>query len=201
LYSSKPSYVLGFHGLDVKIGRKILNGVEDFQHSTNIYDWLGHGVYFWENSPERAKQWAEQQVKWPGSKVKKPFVIGAIIEPKTCLDLLDQKWIDYLRSAHKQMKISLKEAGKELPVNQPWGADDIDFKKRDLDCAVIRFAIQWAKDMHNIEIDSVRSVFWEGKKLYPKAGFRTHNHIQLSVINPDCIKGVFLPRQKKQISF
>jgi hypothetical protein len=48
----------------------------------------------------------------------------------------------------------------------------------------------------NIKFDSVRAAFWEGEELYPQAGFKTHNHIQLSIINPDCIKGIFLPRQK-----
>ena len=43
--------------------------------------------------------------------------------------------------------------------------------------------------------DSVRAAFWEGKELYPNAGFKTQNHIQLSIINPNCIKGIFLPRE------
>ena len=36
--------------------------------------------------------------------------------------------------------------------------------------------------------------FWEGQKLYPNAGFREKNHIQICVCNPNCIKGYFLPR-------
>ena len=47
-----------------------------------------------------------------------------------------------------------------------------------------------------IKFDSVRAAFWEGEELYPNAGFKTHNPIQLSIINPDCIKGIFLPQQK-----
>lgn len=42
--------------------------------------------------------------------------------------------------------------------------------------------------------DSVRGVFWEGKPLYPNAGFAEKNHIQICVCNPNCIKGYFLPR-------
>ena len=34
-------------------------------------------------------------------------------------------------------------------------------------------------------------------KLEINAGFKTHNHIQLCIINPDCIKGIFLPREKQ----
>ena len=44
------------------------------------------------------------------------------------------------------------------------------------------------------DYDSVRGVFWEGKPLYPNAGFAEKNHIQICVCNPNCIKGYFLPR-------
>jgi hypothetical protein len=39
--------------------------------------------------------------------------------------------------------------------------------------------------------DSVGGVFVEGKELYPSAGFREKNHIQLCIRNPNCIKGYF----------
>jgi len=34
-------------------------GSSDFKPSENDYDWLGHGMYFWENSQHRAKQFAK----------------------------------------------------------------------------------------------------------------------------------------------
>ena len=101
MYSSKPSYVLGFHGLDEEIGKKVLNGELTLRHSQNSYDWLGHGVYFWESSPERAYQFAEQSSQRQQSTVKKPFVIGAVIDLGVCLDLLDKKWLDFLNIDHK----------------------------------------------------------------------------------------------------
>jgi len=44
--------------------------------------------------------------------------------------------------------------------------------------------------------DSVRGVFVEGNELYPTAGFRDKNHIQIAIKNPECIKGFFLPIAK-----
>lgn len=197
MYIQNPSYVLGFHGLDEAIGRKILNAEDKLKHSTNDYDWLGHGVYFWENSPERAKQWAKTSSKRTVSSVKKPFVIGAIIDLGTCFDLLDKYWIDRLADAYEQLSLALQESGNAIPENQPWTESDIDFKKRDLDCAVIRFAIQLA-ELDGLKIDSVRAAFWEGEPVYPGAGFRSHNHIQICVINiENCIKGVFIPHIQK----
>lgn len=195
MYSSKPSYLLGFHGLDKEVGKKVLNGEIALRHSHNSYDWLGHGVYFWENSYERARQYAEQASKRRNPTIKNPFIIGAVIDLGNCLDLLDKKWLDFLKVAYDEMVLGLHEAGNELPTNLPFAANDFDFKKRELDCAVIRYAVALAQDDNN-KFDSVRAAFWEGEELYPNAGFRTHNHIQLSIINPNCIKGVFLPREK-----
>ena len=41
-----------------------------------------------------------------------------------------------------------------------------------------------------------RTVFLEGLDLYPGAGFKAENHIQVCVRNPNCVKGYFLPREK-----
>jgi ribulose-5-phosphate 4-epimerase/fuculose-1-phosphate aldolase len=63
MYTSKPSFIYGFHGLDKEIAFRILTQQEDFKHSNNHYDWLGHGVYFWENNYERAVQYAIETSK------------------------------------------------------------------------------------------------------------------------------------------
>ncbi len=58
MYSSKPAIIYGFHGLDKTVALKILNQQYDFKPSSNDYDWLGDGVYFWENNYTRAKEYA-----------------------------------------------------------------------------------------------------------------------------------------------
>ena len=90
MYTNKTSFVFGFHGLDEEIGRKIVSGIEEIRPSKNNYDWLGHGVYFWENNPARAQKWAESQSKRSNTSVKAPFVIGAAIDLGNCFDLLQQ---------------------------------------------------------------------------------------------------------------
>lgn len=52
MYDRRSNLIYGFHGLDEDIGRRIINGEEDLRASKNHYDWLGHGVYFWENRCE-----------------------------------------------------------------------------------------------------------------------------------------------------
>ncbi|MEI9921586.1 MAG: hypothetical protein WDO14_22775 [Bacteroidota bacterium] len=65
---------------------------------------------------------------------------------------------------------------------------------RELDCYVIE-KLHETHRLNNITAyDSVKAVFWEGPLLYPNAGFREKNHIQICVRNPNCIKGFFIPR-------
>jgi hypothetical protein len=83
-------FVLAYHGCDREIGERVVAGDEELIRSTNDYDWLGSGVYFWENSPGRALHWAEFLREHPlagEGVVGDPFVIGAIIAPGNCLDL------------------------------------------------------------------------------------------------------------------
>lgn len=58
---------------------------------------------------------------------------------------------------------------------------------------MILYAIQMA-EKEGEPFDSVRAAFWEGEDLYLNAGFKQHSHIQISIINPQCIRGIFLPR-------
>lgn len=195
MYSRRPSFVFGFHGLDRALAFDILNGKTPFRHSNNSYDWLGHGIYFWENSLERARQYAEEDSRRKRSPIKEPFVLGAVIDLGECLDLLDQKYLDLVRESYLQLRDVLAAKGQELPTNRDFSTGDFDFKRRELDCAVIRYTHQLAAEQ-GVRFDTVRAAFWEGEPLYEAAGFRRQNHIQIAVINPDCIKGVFLPRER-----
>lgn len=55
MYKNHPSLVLGFHACEREIGEGLLNGTKNFKASSNTFDWLGNGMYFWENSPTRAE--------------------------------------------------------------------------------------------------------------------------------------------------
>ncbi len=63
LYSRRPNLILGFHGCDQSVADNILIKGEELRVSNNDYDWLGNGIYFWENNEESALMWAEEQQK------------------------------------------------------------------------------------------------------------------------------------------
>ncbi len=194
MYSSTPGVIYGFHGIDESVAIKILNQNDEFIISENSYDWLGKGVYFWENNYERAKQYAEEDCKRLDSKIKTPFVLGAVIDLGNCLDLLNQEHLNFLGSAYETLAFDLRKEKKELPTNSKFNSKDFDFKNRKLDCAVVQYAHKIAKTK-GIQFDSVRSAFWEGEDLYSGAGFKAQNHIQIAILNPNCIKGIFIPRE------
>lgn len=52
MYGRLPNLVIGFHGCDESTFEKVLNQKQMLHSSTNSYDWLGNGMYFWEQNLE-----------------------------------------------------------------------------------------------------------------------------------------------------
>ena len=79
---SFPQFIFGYHGCDRALGEAVLAGKETLNPSINGYDWLGAGIYFWENAPERALEWAKNCVSNPRRSkglIKEPFVLGRLL--------------------------------------------------------------------------------------------------------------------------
>lgn len=175
--------MLGYHGCSAATRDRLLTG-DPFVLSRNDYDWLGHGAYFWEANPMRGLQWAQQHKQ-------QPCVVGAVIDPGECLDLLSTAGIQALHAAYEEFIRACKQTGTPVPDN----AGGPDRLKRKLDCAVIEYFFANFTDQ---QYDTVRGVFREGKPIYPHSGFYERTHIQICVRKLDCIKGVFrfasLPR-------
>jgi hypothetical protein len=59
----QPFQITGFHSCDKEVGLKILNGQDRLIASDNEWDWLGPGVYFWEQNPGRALEYAIESAR------------------------------------------------------------------------------------------------------------------------------------------
>lgn len=196
-YEILPSLLLGFHGTDEATAERVLSGKDGLRASENEYDWLGHGIYFWEYSPQRALEFARQALKDKKSsrgKIKKPAVIGAVIDPGVCLNFLEASALSQLKAAYDVLTL----IEDKLPKNR--GGNDR--RARYLDCAVVEMVHKMrelpggalrtlSKEPQLPHYDTVRGAFWEGADLYPDAGFKEKNHIQICVRNSECIKGYF----------
>ncbi len=195
MYSANPGLILGFHGCDIKVRNEVIMNTTTLNPSSNTYDWLGNGIYFWENNSQRALKFAEElrdnPLKSKKSSIKTPSVLGAIIDLGNCLDLLDSEYLDLVKESYKNLVASYNTVGLEIPQNLKGRKTD-ELLVRNLDCAVIE---NLHKNNKVSEFDSVRGVFVEGQTLYPTCGFNEKNHIQICIRNPNCIKGFFLPRE------
>lgn len=166
-----------------------MSGEDALHPSTNDYDWLGHGIYFWEDDPVRAAQWARHMHGQDGA------VVGALINLGNCLDMAQTESRKLVRHGYDLM-VSLHDAGvlEELPRNAPGRPGDPDELKRNLDCLVINTVHLMREKLGESPFDSVRSPFLEGSPLYEGAGFRELTHIQVCVRDESQIVGYFLPR-------
>lgn len=192
MYNKLPNLVIGFHGCSKSTYDKVIHDGQELKSSENSFDWLGHGIYFWEHNLQRAKEWAERRYE------KDAAVVGAVIDLGNCLNLTDSASADYLKNGYNALNVLCNLAGVELPKNKD-SQKTKDILLRDLDCAVI-LQIQ---DLYSLEdgkpaFDSVRGVFIEGEPPYPGAAFSEKTHIQLCVCNPNCIKGYFAPRKENK---
>jgi len=76
MYDIKPNLIIGFHGCDRHVRDSLLLNPDYFKISQKPFDWLGHGLYFWENNYDRALHWAIDKMN--RGEIKEPAVIGAV---------------------------------------------------------------------------------------------------------------------------
>lgn len=185
--------LLGYHGCDREVGERILGGGGHLRPSENDYDWLGSGIYFWEDNSRRALEWAEfvrENPKRSRARIRDPFVIGAIIDAGNCLDLLEADSIRIVEKSHERLAAILSAAGVPMPKNQRRGGE---WAVRRLDCAVLNHVHEFRAQAGEAGFDSVRAAFVEGEPLYPSAGFHRRTHIQLCVRSTAQVVGYFRP--------
>lgn len=199
MYSKRAGLILGFHGCDQSVRDAVVRDPREMlRRSENNYDWLGSGIYFWENNYERALNYAKMIKANPqrgNTKITTPSVVGAVIDLGYCLDLLDSEYLKILKAGYTMLTNISQAHGLPIPQNKKAIDGEPDLLIRHLDCAVIQTIHRFNEENKYQSFDSVRGVFFEGKELYPNAGFKEKNHIQIAVRNPNCIKGFFIPRK------
>jgi hypothetical protein len=98
--------VFGFYGYDGSVFADVVQYGTSLTWSTNDYDWLGSGIYFWEQNLSRAWKWAEDLAR--RDKIDTPAVIGAVIDLGNCLNLTDGKYIEFLEGEYDPLHIEYR---------------------------------------------------------------------------------------------
>lgn len=191
--------VVGYHGTGLSTALRIVNRVEGFRWSRRNFDWLGHGVYFWEYAPQQAKKWAEMRRRQLRKKqnptaeemrkADEPIaVVASMIRLGFCFDLLEPYNVQYLESIFRDYQESTELAGEPLPENNR--------KWRKLDCAVFEYAYKVISGSQDkIAVDTSRGVYVPtggDRRIWEASWISRDTHIQLCVRNPACILGTWL---------
>lgn len=205
------SFVLGYHGCDRKVADAVVSRRAQLTLSNNKYDWVGPGIYFWEADPLRAWEWAVARCN--EGVYSNPAVVGAIIDLRNCLDLLNRTDQNLVRLAYESLAEIYNSAGIPLPKNlKSKKGGDKDRLVRELDCDVIThlheimdYPFESLSEEEEMDFeptphfDTVRGMFTEGDELYPGAAFYHQSHVQIAVRNRECIKGVFFPPELDEV--
>jgi hypothetical protein len=168
-------HVVGYHGTSREAAERILRS--GFLISRNPYDWLGDGVYFFQDAPARAAAWA-YDLYGPSR-----IVLQATIAIRDCLDLLDMRWTRTLTVAYDGFLAQLKRAGRPLPKQRKGSG------AHRLDREVINYAVGVLSEQ-GVNIRVVRSAFIEGEPIFPDSALFDRSHVQLAVRDTSCIANV-----------
>lgn len=176
---SQPLRVYGYHGTSQEKAQEIID--QGFNLSTNDYDWLGTGVYFFQDAPMRALAWASE--RYPDS----PAVIRSELVLESCIDLLDIAWNPIIRETYRMFILEYQKANIPLPSQNPQRS-----KAHRLDCAFFNYIMEKILASQDVAIGSIRAVFNEGDRIYPNSAIFDRSHIQilirdLSLIEKSCL--------------
>ena len=167
-----PLRVIGYHGTSRQAAPGVLR--DGFRVSRNAYDWLGDRVYFFQDAPNRAGEWAAQRHGDDG------VVIRSVIRLDDCLDLLDIKAHALLYEAHVSFVQILQQYDIPLP-RQTAGAHR-------LDRAVVNYAVDFLAQRHGNTARIVRGVFGEGNPVFPGSAILDRAHVQIAVRDASLIE-------------
>jgi hypothetical protein len=146
---------------------------QGFSMSQNPYDWLGDGVYFFQDAPHRAREWATQRYGGDG------VVIRSIIRLDDCIDLLDFQSNDLIVRAYQLFTVRMGLARRTLP-RQTAGAHR-------LDRAVMNYAVEMLSQ-DGVAVRVVRGVFAEGVPVFPGSAIMNRAHVQIAVRDASLIE-------------
>jgi hypothetical protein len=177
--------VHGYHGTTVEKAEVICR--EGFRDSTNDYDWLGKGIYFWQDAPELALIWARRRHRNSDLAV---IYAEIMMNIDLTIDLFDSNpdngYIQAFRDSYKRFRDLIST----MPRTEQQGL----FHR--LDKLMIDFAVDnLIPSTHSgKKIQVVRSVFIHGEPLFPpfeqneKSALHDMSHVQIAVRDHNVIR-------------
>lgn len=166
---------LGYHGTSREAAEVILEAGRStksrFLISENVTDWLGDGVYFFQDAPYRARDWPLMRLP-RSTRSANPVVLCAELDLTKCLDLIDVRAGNEVAEWYPEMKRVYRAMKARLPKNLGG--------RRFFDRVLVNYALEQMQ-LVGKTVPCVRAAFQEGKPLVPKSRIYSHSHVQIVV--------------------
>ena len=191
-----PRTVRAYHGTTYTAALAVLSGQSPFHPSTKPDDWLGHGIYFFEESLALAVDWAFGRVARNARQglFDSPVVIAADIDLSHCLDLCSADHVANLRHIYQALPRPVRAqhapilhtaAGHPVTVGDlPMSAAAWTFNSTDTTAidALVRDLKQ-----NGTPITSKRAAFVDGTQLYTNSYLFDRSQVQIAVLDQTVI--------------
>lgn len=211
--------VLAYHGCDITTRDGFVRGEIKPRISSNHYDWLGDGLYFFEGDWNRALKLAQFSHDHPDllltrKPIATPAVVGAVLEVDRWLDLTTQAGIADFTHAAQAVVSGSAARGSPLPTNKAAFDGDKDLLHRAFDKAACDMVHTFRRILHDHALQdqntadiiasapyqAARGAFEQGGLVSDGSSICADTHIQIAVQDLACIKGWFLVPGNKLLS-
>jgi len=180
--------VWGYHGTLQENVEGILS--QGFQLSRNPWEWLGDGVYFWQDAPNRAREWAEEwAARGTHQSVEKTAIIQAKLRLENCIDMLDVGWRDALEELSKDFLGRIRKTPEFAKLkNHRIGTRR---GRHELDAAFFNYAVGELANT-GMRVSSIRAAITEGEPILPDSPLCYKSHVQICILNTSLIEEVHI---------
>lgn len=167
----------GYHGTLAEYAPMILE--EGLQPSKNPWEWLGPGVYFWQDAPYRALEWAREWNKRRGRPSAAVCVIKARLRLEDCIDMLDIWWRDILSESSVKFLDLMRSAQTAgiAPRNYRTGRKA---GRHELDAAFFTY-VGHQLEREGVQVRAVRAAITEGAPILPDSPLCYKSHAQIAI--------------------
>ena len=179
-----PLTAIGYHGTTEEAADKLVR--ENFQLSENSWEWLGHGVYFWQDAPKRAREWARSWLSLRKKYDGPVAVVAAEIDLTDFVDMLDLEGVQRMREVVESFA---QQDDGSTRVNEP--------PKNYLDCAIFNVATKMLSS-EGLQVAGYRACCVEGTRLVENSPIYDRSHVQLAVLDQSTILRKWLVKDDEQ---
>jgi hypothetical protein len=188
--------VIGYHGTTLGEAGKIVDGIRVGALNEPVTaveaNWLGAGIYFFENDMAHAEKWARVKASKAGMA---GAIVRAEIELINCLDVTHILGQTLLRNAHRALQEEWKASPdgrrNQMPfeilggqVRAGYRGEWRNYGKNELDYRVVEKAVELAHAQLNVTYNTVRGIFLEDGPLYENSWFFEGAHAAIAVRSP-----------------